>query len=93
MFASPGCGWCQRFDYEIGNIYPKTEEGRFAPLRRVDIRNASSSEWSLAMQVRYSPTFVLIENGREVGRITGYSGDDMFWAQLTKLTESAKREQ
>jgi len=39
MFEHAGCAWCETFDREIAPIYPKTEEGRRAPLRRVSIDN------------------------------------------------------
>jgi len=32
--------------------------------------------------VRFTPTFVVVDNGREIGRITGYSNDDAFWGLL-----------
>jgi hypothetical protein len=33
MFEQAGCAWCETFDREIAPIYPKTAEGRRAPLR------------------------------------------------------------
>jgi thioredoxin-related protein len=35
--------------------------------------------------VRYTPTFVVVHNGREIGRITGYINDDAFWGLLSTL--------
>jgi hypothetical protein len=32
----------------------------------------------------------LVRNGRELGRIEGYPGEDHFWALLTMLFENAK---
>jgi cytochrome c551/c552 len=37
MFWQKGCVWCERFDREIAPAYDKTDEGKRAPLRRVDI--------------------------------------------------------
>ncbi|MEM9523172.1 MAG: hypothetical protein AAF982_04135 [Pseudomonadota bacterium] len=37
MFEERGCHWCGRWNAEIAPIYPQTEEGRAAPLHRVDI--------------------------------------------------------
>jgi hypothetical protein len=28
---------------------------------------------------------VLVENGREVGRMEGYTGDEFFWVRLANL--------
>ena len=37
--------------------------------------------------IRYTPTFVLIEDGKEIGRIEGYPGDEFFWVRLENLLE------
>ena len=42
----------------------------------------ATSGIALASPVRYTPTFVVVDNGREVGRITGYINDDAFWGLL-----------
>lgn len=87
MFAEPGCGWCARFDVEVGAIYPKTEEARRAPLRRVDLDAGMPAEFAALRPVTFTPTFVLMENGREIGRILGYPGDMHFWGLLGALLE------
>ncbi len=85
MFAREGCPWCARWDREIAPIYPFTPEGRTAPLRRVDLDRTEAPEPGLTAPVVYTPTFVLLDGGREVGRIVGYIGDDAFWGLLGKL--------
>lgn len=91
VFEQPGCVWCQRFDQEIAPIYPETEEGRLAPLRRLDLGEADAALATLAAPVRYTPTFVLVEDGREVGRIPGYAGEEAFWGLLAQLTKKLPR--
>lgn len=86
MFDQPGCVWCQRFEAEVAEGYQKSEEGLRAPLRRVDIRRQDTAGFTLAQHVRITPTFVLVENQREVGRLTGYPGKDFFWTELATLT-------
>ena len=85
MFDEAGCPWCLRWRREIGPAYPNTPEGKRAPLRTIDISRARTSGIALAAPVRMTPTFVLVENGREVGRITGYPGPDFFWPMLDEL--------
>lgn len=85
MFEQPGCVYCQRWDHDVGALYGKTDEARTLPLRRVDIRSQRMSGIALAAPVRYTPTFVVVDDGREVGRITGYSNDDAFWGLLGAL--------
>ncbi len=91
VFERPGCVWCQRFDQEIAPIYPGTEEGRLAPLRRLDIGDDDAATAALAAPVHYAPTFVLVEDGREVGRIPGYAGEAAFWGLLANMTKKLSR--
>ncbi len=39
MVEELGCPWCERWKAEIGPIYPKTAEGRIAPLFKVMIHD------------------------------------------------------
>ena len=41
MFDEPGCPWCRKWDAEVGGAYPKSDEGRRAPLRRIHIARAA----------------------------------------------------
>ena len=87
MFEEEHCEWCERWNEEIGVVYNKTSEGHRAPLRRIDIDDSIPDAISLTARVHYTPTFILIEGGREVGRIEGYPGEDFFWGLLGKLLE------
>ena len=85
MMEQPGCVWCARFNAEIAPAYPKTDEGRRAPLRRVDITEPWPDDLKDIQKERFTPTFVLIEDGREIGRIRGYVGDEFFWYRVGEL--------
>lgn len=85
MFDDVGCPWCRRWDSEVGEAYPRSDEGRLAPLRRLHISEAHRSGLMLANSVTVTPTFVLVDRGVEVGRITGYPGAEFFWAMLDGL--------
>lgn len=87
MFNRAGCPWCAAWEREIAPIYPRTDIGRRLSLRRVDIAE-QARETALRQPVRFTPTFVLIEAGREIGRIEGYPGEDFFWARIEKLAET-----
>lgn len=87
MFDDPACVWCRRWLAEVGPGYPKTDEGRRAPLRRVHIKDQARSGLVLRSPVTATPTFVLAEDGREVGRITGYPGSENFYPLLGELIE------
>lgn len=87
MFEEDHCQWCQRWNEEIGGIYDKTPEGKRAPLRRVEISGEPPQDIAFTTRANFTPTFVLIENGQEVGRIEGYPGEHFFWPMLGLLLD------
>ena len=86
MFEEELCPWCRQWDADIGVVYSQTVEGKKAPLRRFDIVFQQNFK-GLARPVSYTPTFVLLDKGREIGRITGYPGEHFFWPMLGTLLE------
>lgn len=90
MAEEDGCLWCERWTEELGDIYPKTAEGRAAPLMRYDIGQRPPDGLTLKNSVHYTPTFVLVVDGTERGRIEGYPGEDFFWALLKMMLDEAQ---
>lgn len=88
MAEEDGCYWCARWHKEIAHIYPKTAEGRTAPLQTYDL-HSETPDVIFASKVRFTPTFILVENGQELGRIEGYPGEDFFWGLLSMMFERA----
>ncbi|MEP3055216.1 MULTISPECIES: hypothetical protein [Ascidiaceihabitans] len=89
MVEEKGCIWCARWNAEIAPIYPKTEEGAAAPLRRMDIRAKRPDDITFARSLTFTPTFVLVVEGQEMSRIEGYPGEDFFWGLLGKMLSQA----
>lgn len=84
MYRRDGCPYCARWDREIGPIYPRTEISRRAPIRMINL----DRDRDLPIKhgpIIFTPTFVLVENGQEVGRMEGYTGDEFFWVRLANL--------
>lgn len=92
MIDSDDCPYCRKFDREIAPIYPKTEEGKRAPLARhklgdqVPARYASLNITGNTM----TPTFILVSDNQEVDRLIGYNGDEFFWFLLSELLDKLK---
>jgi hypothetical protein len=86
MYRRQGCPWCLAWDRDVGPIYGKTDVGQRAPLRKVDL-DRERAKIALKTPIIYTPTFVLVEQDREVGRIEGYPGEDNFWGLLDRLIE------
>lgn len=87
MFEEDGCPWCERWREEVGVIYNKTAEGKIAPVREVDILDPLPDDLKFLVKGKYTPTFVLIDKGKEIGRIRGYPGESFFWGLLAVLIE------
>jgi len=85
MFEEQWCAWCQMWDRDIGGIYDRTSEGKAAPLVRIDVHDPEPHGFSLKARVQYTPTFVLVSDGHEIGRIEGYPGEDFFWGMLAQM--------
>lgn len=82
MVDDAGCSYCAKWDAEVGSAYPLSAEGRLAPLVRRPKRHADLQAYE---PLAYTPTFVLVQDGRELGRIVGYPGADFFWGELGQL--------
>lgn len=89
MVEEVGCVWCTRWNDEISHIYPKTKEGESAPLKRIDIHATLPEGMTFARGLHFTPTFVLMIDGREVSRIEGYPGEDFFWGLLERMLVQA----
>lgn len=90
MVEQPGCVYCARWHAEIGPAYPASDEGRTAPLRRVHLREIPP-DLRLVSRPVFTPTFILVAEGAEIGRIEGYPGDQFFWPLLAELLARAPR--
>jgi hypothetical protein len=88
MLRRAGCPWCIAWDREIGPIYAKTDLGRRVAIRFIDLDHGDTSKFRLASPVHFTPTFVLVEEDREIGRIEGYPGEDFFWGRLEGMLPS-----
>ncbi len=85
MLERPGCAWCSRWNDEIAPAYAKTPEGQMAPLRRVDVTKPWPSDLKGITHDIFTPTFILVADGREVARLRGYPGDHFFWPLLGEM--------
>ena len=89
MFDQVGCPWCARWERDIGGEYGQSYEGKRAPLRRFNMFGGRPAALDFIKGIKYSPTFVLIDGNREIGRITGYPGPAHFYVQLSQLLDKA----
>lgn len=86
MVDDPACHYCRKWTAEIGRGYGKSAEGRFAPLKRV---RRGAREIAGFAPVIFTPTFIVVRQGQELGRISGYPGRDYFYPELRGVLATA----
>ena len=80
------CPYCRRWLRDVGEqAWNRSDLGGRAPLWRVDVAAGLPEALRFLTHWRFTPTFVLVREGREVGRIIGYNGDLFFWQQAEVL--------
>lgn len=85
MVEQAGCTYCAEWDRVIAPIYPRTPEGAAAPLERIQLRGPYPEGVTIGAPPVFTPTFIVVRDGAEFGRIEGYPGEDFFWGLLTQM--------
>lgn len=84
-FEAPGCAYCPIFRRDVAPTYGASRAGRAAPLRFVDLNDATADRFRLSAPITVVPTLVLVRDGVEIGRIVGYSGPANIHHMLNTL--------
>ena len=85
MITADYCVYCQIWEKEIGEIYPKTDISKDFPLERIKLDDDSIKNEPNNYETKITPTFVFLREKEEIGRITGYSSAEMFWWQVDEI--------
>ena len=85
MVTSPHCPWCEAFEEEVGSIYDKTPESQVFPMLRVDVDDQFPARFDDLNPAFFTPTFIFVRDGEEMGRIEGYPGMELFWWRLSEF--------
>jgi len=76
-----GCYSCVRFEQEQGDVFDLWF-GSELPLRRVDIHGRWPYRNTGVRRPMGTPTFIVVEEGKEIGRFAGYANSRLFWKKL-----------
>jgi thioredoxin-related protein len=85
VFEAPGCVYCAYFRRDVLPGYLNSQRAAEVPIRFVDVEHADALEAALASPLTIVPTVVLLEEGREVNRITGYPGPENFFQMVSRI--------
>ncbi len=82
MFEIADCAACDRFHAEALQEYWNSEASRTLPLTIVDLNTLGTAAQPLRSPIDVVPTFVVMRDGREVARLSGYPGRQAFEAGI-----------
>lgn len=92
MFEHVGCVVCKKFKKEMLPKYLKSKFAKPMPIRSIvgDDPDPYKGLELKSFPFIYSPTFVLVENGKELVRIQGFTGEKLFWQQMENIYANHK---
>lgn len=89
VLEAPGCTYCGLFRRDVLPSYQASERAKEMPIRFVDINDDAANALGLDGPVDVVPTFVVLKNNSEVGRIPGYTGPELFFHTINHLIAGA----
>lgn len=89
VMEAPGCTYCTLFRRDVLPSYETSERAKDVPIRFVDINDEAADALGLDGPVDVVPTFVVLKNNKEVGRIPGYTGPEIFFHTINYLLAGA----
>ncbi len=90
VMEAPGCIYCGLFRRDVLPSYQASARAKDVPVRFLDINDLEKANLELDSSVQIVPTFVLIQNNKEVGRIPGYVGPETFFHSINYLMSSVR---
>lgn len=82
--TSEYCIYCKAWERDVGTVYQKSAYNKHAPLRRLDISSPQYQQIAFKKPIRLTPTFIILKDSAEIGRIEGYHDADQFFWQLSE---------
>jgi thioredoxin-related protein len=79
------CIYCGLFRRDVAPTYKVSGRAKTIPMRFIDINAPDVDRLALTAPIDSVPTVLVVENGRELGRIAGYVGPEIFFHSLNRL--------
>lgn len=83
------CIYCKLFRRDVVPTYNNTTHAKRVPMRFVDLDHGALSSFQLTAPVETVPTVILLHRHREVGRVSGHVGPEIFLHALNQLLAKA----
>lgn len=95
MFETSLCNHCAVFDDEVVKLYKSHSLAQMAPMVKVNLDEEGTGRYHLNKPIQMVPTFIVMKNGKEIGRISGMVNKFAFLAfvrdKLYPTTELAQK--
>ena len=78
VFETRPCPYCELFRRDVIADYQRSQQAAAVAIRFVDIAHVDVTKLALSGPLTMVPTTVLMRQGREAGRIAGYTAPDTF---------------
>lgn len=89
VFEVDGCIYCGVFRRDVLPTYQLSQHAKGVPIRFVDINDPAADRIGIDGRISMVPTFVLLKDNREVGRIPGYFSPENFFQMVRNLISQA----
>lgn len=89
VVEADGCIYCDLFRRDVLPTYQSSNQGQQVPARFVDINDVDAAALTLKSKVDIVPTFIVMKNRNEIGRVPGYVGPENFYHAINYLMASA----
>lgn len=89
VMEAPGCTYCTLFRRDVLPSYAASGRAKDVPIRFVDVNDESAGALGLDAPIDIVPTFVILRNNHEIGRIPGYMGPEYFFHTINHLISSS----
>ena len=90
VFETVDCVYCMLLRRDVLPDYLKSRRASEVPIRFVDVEQVDVDRLPLASPLTTVPTVVLMSDGYEAGRITGYTGPEIFFHLVSRLLVAAQ---
>lgn len=84
------CGVCEVIREVVQPHYAASQRAQRAPMRFVDITSINEMDLGLRNQVRTLPTVILMQDGREIDRLTGFMDKELYFETLNAMVDAVK---
>lgn len=89
VMEAPGCVYCTLFRRDVLPSYSASQQAKDVPIRFVDLNDEAATSLGLDGPIDVVPTFVIMKNNHEVGRIPGYMGPEFFFHSINYIISGA----